>query len=65
MKRILAKSLLGISAFSLLATSFSMSTQAATYELDNVPVISVETEYISCNKLTLFNCLFSEFESVD
>ncbi|HDR6315440.1 TPA: hypothetical protein QCU53_006803 [Bacillus thuringiensis] len=65
MKRILAKSLLGISAFSLLTTSFSMSTQAATYELDNVPVISVETEYISCNKLTLFNCLFSEFESID
>lgn len=55
MKRLLAKSLLGISAFSLLTTSFSMSTQAATHELDNVPVISVETVEDSKIEVAEFN----------
>lgn len=36
------KSLLGISAFSLLTTPFSMNTQAAIHEFDNVPVNTVE-----------------------
>ncbi|HDR7785140.1 MULTISPECIES: hypothetical protein [unclassified Bacillus (in: firmicutes)] len=55
MKRLLAKSLLGISAFSLLTTSFTMSTQAATHELDNVPVISVETVEDSKIEVAEFN----------
>lgn len=34
-------------------------------ELLNTTLEGIETEYISCNKVTLFNCLFSEFESID
>ncbi|HDR7355686.1 TPA: hypothetical protein QCY24_005584 [Bacillus wiedmannii] len=34
-------------------------------ELLNTTLEGTETEYISCNKVTLFNCLFSEFESID
>ncbi|NWK71597.1 hypothetical protein HWX41_21595 [Bacillus paramycoides] len=34
-------------------------------ELLNTRLEGIETEYVSYSKLTLFNCLFSEFESID
>ncbi|MDR4987104.1 hypothetical protein [Bacillus cereus] len=49
-------------------TKIFMNKKGFTYipkELLNTKLEGIETGYISCNELTLFNCLFSEFESID